>query len=93
MDPRTNPAPPNPAEPTLPAKGTPDTQSSDADKGTNLPRPESTPAAPDTEEKASAAPTEPDHEMPADATASTTGPDGGAGADPGASNTSNDEPL
>ncbi|RPD45324.1 hypothetical protein DNI29_18235 [Hymenobacter sediminis] len=90
MDPRNTPKQPNPAEPTLPTKGTPDTQSADVD-GTNLPRPESAPS--ETEEDTSSTENETTSDTPTDATASTAASDTGGDTDPGASNTSNDEPL
>ncbi|MBX0290636.1 hypothetical protein K3G63_09320 [Hymenobacter sp. HSC-4F20] len=93
MDPRNKSTEPKPAEPTLPAKGTTDTQSADSDNGTNLPRPASAPATTEAEESASAADATPTSEAPTDATPSTTSSGGDEDADPSASNTSNDEPL
>ncbi|GGG36045.1 hypothetical protein [Hymenobacter glacieicola] len=85
MDPKNTSKQPKPAENTLPAKGTTDTQSADADHATNLPRPEATPTEP--------AETSSETETPTDSTASTTSSDSGGDSDPSASNTSNDEPL
>lgn len=98
MEPTPASQPPTPDPHTLPTNGTPDTQRSDADTGTNLPPPDNTPAA--------AAPaTAPDSETDSSSTTSqasaevATGPstnlqsDTGGEADPSASNTSNDEPL
>jgi hypothetical protein len=91
MDPRNTPKQTNPAEPTLPTKGTPDTQPADTDNATNLPGPESTPA--ETEENRPPTDPEPASDTPTDATASTAASDAAGESDPGASNTSNDEPL
>ncbi|QJX47772.1 hypothetical protein HMJ29_12805 [Hymenobacter taeanensis] len=97
MEPNPSPQPPTPGPNTLPAKGTADTQRAGADVSTNLPPPDSTPAsappaAPNSEEDTTGSASETITEVPTDPTvASEAGPSGDA--DPGASNTSNDEPL
>ncbi|TGE08182.1 hypothetical protein [Hymenobacter fodinae] len=95
MEPNPTSPQPTPGPNTLPAKGTTDTQRTDADAGTNLPPPATPPAAapatpaepeatPDSESETTEAPTDP---------SATSQSDPAGEADPGASNTSNDEPL
>jgi hypothetical protein len=98
MDPKTPPKQPNPADNTLPAKGTPDTQSADANHVTNQPRPNSaptvaSPADSTSEDDASASESETAMDSTTDPTASGMQSVMDNDADPGASNTSNDEPL
>lgn len=98
METQSDPRQPKPAPNSLPAKGTSDPQSADADNATNLPRPDSTPEAtpaetagsePTPAQPASSAPTE----TPADPSAASGSSEAPGESDPGASNTSNDEPL
>ncbi|WP_400191742.1 hypothetical protein [Hymenobacter sp. B81] len=102
MEPKSQPKPaqPNPADNSLPTKGTPDTQSADAVNPTNVPRPDSAAGAP----PAPAATPEADAETPesqaarqaapaADPSAADVQPDTSGDADPGASNTSDVRPL
>jgi hypothetical protein len=98
MDPKTPPRQPNPADNTLPTKGPADTQSADGPTITNQPRPDSAPTATppataDAEATAPATESEATTDTPTDPTAAGTQSYMGGDTDPGASNTSNDEPL
>jgi hypothetical protein len=98
MDPKTPPKQPNPADNTLPTKGTSDTQSTDANHVTNQPRPDSAPtttppAAPTSENDRPSFESETAMDVTTDPTAAGTPSEISGDSDPRASNTSNDEPL
>ncbi|KAA9339065.1 hypothetical protein F0P96_00040 [Hymenobacter busanensis] len=98
MDPKPKPSQPNPAETTLPTKGTSDSQS--ADTVTNLPQPDRTPkAAPQPAVAAPPATEAPApestaaEETPTDPSAADTQPDTHGDTDPGASRNDDAHPL
>ncbi|MGY2132110.1 hypothetical protein ACW9KT_07770 [Hymenobacter sp. HD11105] len=98
MDPKTPPKQPNPADNSLPSKGTADTQSADGPTVTNQPRPDSAPTAappptPDAEAPTPVAKNDAAADILTDPTAAGAQSDMGGDTDPGASNTSNIEPL
>jgi hypothetical protein len=92
MKPTLDPRQPKPGANSLAAKGTTDTQSADNDSATNLPRPDSLPAA-DSPADDSATVSLQIYDAPADPMAAYTHLESPGESDPGASNTCNDEPL